>query len=120
MSTPRTATKRSTARPDDSPFDFNLDAVEAEADLTPWMVHWDGRRWEFEHAQALDVWGLMESAEQGDIGATVGIFRLALGKEQWADFRKIRMPQYKMTALFRAYREHCGLAEGESAASSGS
>ena len=41
-------------------------------------------------------------------------------EEQWTAFRKVRLPQYKMKALFDAYREHCGLAEGESAASSDS
>lgn len=114
--TTRTATKS----PDDKPFDFNLDAVAAEADLTPWRVHWADRRWEFQHAEALDVWGLLEGAESGEIGATLSIFKLALGEKQFAEFRKINLPQYKLKALFEAYKSHCGLGEGESAASSGS
>ena len=118
MTTTRTATKRTT--PDDEPFDFNLDAVQAEVDLSPWRVHWDGRRWEFAHMQDLDVWPLLEAAEAGDVEAMLGIFRTALGEQQWKDFRKIRLPQYKMKALFDAYRKHSGLAEGESAASSDS
>jgi hypothetical protein len=112
--TNRTATKA----PDDQPFDFNLDTVKAEVDLTPWRVHWGSRRWEFQHAEELDVWQLMEGAEGGDVGATVGVLRAALGAEQWADFKKIGMPQYKMKALFEAYKKYCGL--GESEASSGS
>jgi hypothetical protein len=118
MTTTRTATKRTA--PDDEPFDFNLDAVQAEVDLSPWRVHWDGRRWEFAHMQDLDVWPLLEAAEAGDVEAMLGIFRTALGEQQWKDFRKIRLPQYKMKALFDAYRKHSGLAEGESAASSDS
>lgn len=114
MST-RTATSKA---PDDQPFDFNLDTVKAEADLAPWRVHWDGRRWEFQHAEALDVWGLVEGAEGGDVTATIAIFKLALGDEQWADFRKIRMPQYKMKALFEAYKKYCGLGESEASPSS--
>jgi hypothetical protein len=111
----RTATKS-----DSQPFDFNLDAVQAEVDLTPWRVHWDGRRWEFAHMQDLDVWGLMEAAESGEVAAMAGIFKAALGDEEWARFRKVRLPQYKLKALFDAYRKHCGVAEGESEASSAS
>lgn len=114
--TTRTATKKS----DSQPFDFNLDAVEAEVDLTPWRVHWKGRRWEFAHMEDLDVWGLIEAAEGGDVAATVGVFKAALGESDWQDFRKIRLPQYKLKALFDAYRRHCGVDEGESEASSDS
>jgi hypothetical protein len=34
---------------DDQPFDFNLDTVKSEVDLTPFRVQWAGRRWEFAH-----------------------------------------------------------------------
>lgn len=117
MSTTRTATKRA---PDGQPFDFNLDAVQAETDLTPWRVHWAGRRWEFRHAEELDIWGLAEGAAAGNVAATLQVLQLALGPEQWTDFRKIDMPQYKLLALFKGYQTHCGLAEGESPASSDS
>lgn len=116
MSTTRTANKPA----DNQPFDFNLDAVKAEVDLTPWRVNWNGRRWEFAHMEDLDVWGLMEAAEGGDIAATIGVFKASLGDKDWEEFRKIRLPQYKLKALFDAYRKHCGVAEGESEASSGS
>ncbi|MGK5729728.1 hypothetical protein [Streptomyces sp. URMC 124] len=106
-----------TATPDNEPFDFNLDAVEAEVDLTPWRVHWAGKRWMFAHMQSLDVWTLVEAAEGGDITAMTGIFRAALGDQAWAEFRKIKLPQYKMKALFDGYRRHCGLEPGESEAS---
>lgn len=119
MSAPRTATKRSPARPDDEPFDFNLDAVRAEAELTPFVVHWDGRRWEFEHMQALDAWELLAAAEGGEISAITGALELALG-DQWKDFRAIKLPQYKLMPLFKAWQKHCGLEPGESSASSGS
>lgn len=111
--TTRTATK---AR-DDKPFDFNLDAVEAEVDLSPFRVHFGDRRWEFAHLQGLDVWGLVEAADGGELGATLGLFKVAMGEETFAEFRKIKLPQYKMDALFRAYQKHCGLEPGESAAS---
>ncbi|MEW2578341.1 hypothetical protein [Streptomyces syringium] len=110
--TARTATRTT----DDQPFDFNLDAVKAETELTPFRVHFDGRRWEMQHLEALDVWELMEAAEKGEAGAMLGAFRSALG-DQYEDFRKIKLPQYKLKALFNAYRNHCGLEPGESGAS---
>jgi hypothetical protein len=116
--TTQTATKRTAS--DAQPFDFNLDAVQAEVDLTPWRVNWKGRRWEFAHMEDLDVWGLIEAAEGGDIAATVGVFKAALGEKDWTEFRKIRLPQYKLKALFDAYKQHCGVGEGESEASSDS
>jgi hypothetical protein len=109
--TTRTATKQ-----DDQPFDFNLDAVKAESQLLPFRVHFDGRRWEFAHMEALDVWDLVEAVEKGEVAAMVSIFQAALG-DQWEDFHKVRLPQYKMKALFAEYRKHCGLEPGESAAS---
>ncbi|GGP56060.1 hypothetical protein [Streptomyces abikoensis] len=105
-----------TAARDDQPFDFNLDAVQAEVDLSPWRVHWAGRRWEFAHMQALNVWELVEAAEAGDTQAMVGIFKAALGG-QWQDFHATPLPQYKLRALFDAYRRHSGLEPGESGAS---
>lgn len=110
-------TRTATSKPaDDQPFDFNLDAVKSEVELTPFRVHFDGRRWELAHMEGLDVWDLAEAAEGGEISAMTGIFRISLG-DQWADFRKLKFPQYKMKALFNAYRKHCGMEPGESEAS---
>lgn len=110
--TARTATKTA----DDQPFDFNLDAVKSEVELTPFRVHFDGRRWEFAHIEGLDIWDLVEAAEGGEVKAMVGVFRISLG-EQWEDFRKVKLPQFKMKALFTEYRKHCGMEPGESEAS---
>lgn len=110
--TTRTATKPA----DNQPFDFNLDVVEAEVDLTPFRVHHGGRRWEFAHLQGLDVWDLVGAAETGDLGATLGLFRVALG-DDFDDFRKVKLAQYKMQKLFAAYQRHCGMEPGESGAS---
>ncbi|MFD5676109.1 hypothetical protein [Streptomyces sp. NPDC127040] len=110
--TTRTATKPA----DDQPFDFNLDSVQAEVDLAPFRVHHGGRRFEFAHLQGLDVWDLVGAAETGDLGATLGLFRVALG-DSFDDFRKIKLAQFKMQKLFAAYQQHCGLEPGESEAS---
>ncbi|MEV7364244.1 hypothetical protein ACWENS_10735 [Streptomyces sp. NPDC004532] len=110
-------TTRTAPKPTDSePFDFNLDAVQAEVELRPFRVHFNGRRWEFAHMEGLDIWDLVEAAEGGEVRAMIGIFKAALG-EDFADFRKVKFPQYKMKALFTAYRKHCGLEPGESEAS---
>ncbi|MBT2477650.1 hypothetical protein [Streptomyces sp. ISL-94] len=110
-------TRTATSKPSDSnPFDFNLDTVEAEVDLIPFRVHHGGKRFEFAHLQGLDVWDLVGAAEAGDMGATLGLFRVALG-DSFDDFRKVKLAQYKMQALFAAYQKHCGLEPGESEAS---
>ncbi|KOU41253.1 hypothetical protein ADK55_29110 [Streptomyces sp. WM4235] len=102
--------------PDDQPFDFNLDTVESEVALDPFRVHFQGRRWEFAHIEGLDIWDLVEAAEGGQLKAMIGVFQNSLG-DQWPEFRKLSFPQYKMKALFTAYRKHCGLEPGESEAS---
>ena len=110
-------TTRTAPKPSDSePFDFNLDAVQSEVELRPFRVHYNGRRWEFAHMEGLNIWDLVEAAEAGEVQAMVGVFRISLG-DQWPDFRKVDFPQYKMKALFTAYRKHCGLEPGESEAS---
>lgn len=119
MTTARTAT-----RPDDKPFDFDLNAVQAESDLTPFVFRWaskdqPNRRLSMAHLESLDVWPLMEGAESGDMGAMAAIFETALG-DQWADFRATPLPQFKLKALFDAYRKFCGQQPGESPASSDS
>lgn len=112
--------KAATRRPDNAPFDLNLDAVQAEAELAPFVFQWGGRRWTFEHLQALDVWPLLEVAARDDAGAMLGTFRAALGEDGWKAFQKVPMPAYKMQALFTAYQKHCGYEPGESPASDGS
>ena len=110
-------TNRTAPKPSDSePFDFNLDAVESEVELRPFRVHFNGRRWEFAHMEGLDIWDLVEAAEGGEVRAMIGVFKAALG-DDFDDFRKVKFPQYKMKALFTAYRKHCGLEPGESEAS---
>lgn len=119
MTSTRTATKPA----DDEVFDFNLNAVQAEVALTPFRFLWatkdnPNRRFAMEHMQALDVWPLVESAEDGDLGAMVSAFKAAMGDEQWRDFRSVPLPQYKLKALFEAYRKHCGMGESEASSDS--
>jgi hypothetical protein len=120
MPTPRTAT-----RPDDHPFDFNLNAVEAETELRPFVFLWAGkdnpnRRLAIQHLDSLDTWPVMAKATGGDLDAMLAMFEVGMTPEDWKAFRATPMPRYKLQALFRAYREHCGVGLGESQASSGS
>lgn len=113
-----TAPARKTLKPaDDQPFDFNLDAVQAEVDLTPWRVHFGGQRWTFKHPQEIDMWEVMdwdESPEASESTAMIGVFKAALGDEQFEIFRKIRpFPMYKVKALFDAYQAYGGMEPGE-------
>ncbi|MFJ3878071.1 hypothetical protein ACIPW5_11485 [Streptomyces sp. NPDC090077] len=107
---------RTATSPDNQPFDFNLDTVEAEVELRPFRVHFGGHRYTFTHLQGLDVWGLVELADSGDTKATLGILKAGLGSE-FDEFRKNPLPQYKLKQLFKAYQKHCGLEPGESDAS---
>jgi hypothetical protein len=100
-------------RPDDKPFDFNLDAVRAEVDTSSWVINWGGRSWTFLHFEELDVWDQISAAGLGNTEAMAKVFEFALG-DQWPEFRKIRLPLYKTKALWKAYEEYCGINAGES------
>ncbi|MEU1496051.1 hypothetical protein [Streptomyces sp. NPDC005732] len=122
MST-RTATKSPST--DGQPFEFNLNTVRAEVELKPFRFLWGtkddpNRRFVMKHLMELDVWDLLAAADSGNIGAMIGAFKAALGEDEFASFQKTPLPQYKLQALFKAYREACGDAEGESPASSDS
>jgi hypothetical protein len=117
--TTRTATKT----PDDQPFDYNLNATQAEVELTPFRFLWatednPNRRWEMKHLQDLDSWEIIAAAEGGDLAGMVGALEAAMGKEQWKEFHANPIPQYKLQALFQAYRKHCGTGESEASSSS--
>jgi hypothetical protein len=113
------STRKTSGTPDDQPFDFNLDAVEAEANATAWRMHAHGRRWTLEHMAELDVWAMLDGANRGDLDAMVAILSQAFG-DDWNEFRSHKLPRHKLQALFNAYTKHCGADMGESQASTGS
>ncbi|MER5675766.1 hypothetical protein ABT081_02360 [Streptomyces sp. NPDC002238] len=115
-------TTRTATRADDKVFDFNLNAVQAESDLRPFVFLWaskedPNRRLTMAHSEGLNVWPLMVAADSGDAAAMASIFREALGPADWDTFRETPLPQYKLKALFAAYQKHCGQKPGESPAS---
>lgn len=107
-------------RPDNSPFDFNLDAVKSEVDLAPFVVQFGGRRWIFGHLSDLNVWDLVAGVDAGDLQAGMQVFETALGADQFAEFKRLPLPQYKLEKLFEAYQKHCGVEPGESVSSTDS
>lgn len=111
--------RRIKAATDDRPFDYNLDAVKAETDLTPWLVHFGGKRWSFLHLEELGEWEIVEAAERGEASAMLAVFREALG-DQFPEFRKLKLPRYKAKDLWEKYQAHCGAEPGESDGSTAS
>lgn len=115
MTTPR----KTGAAADNTPFDFNLDAYKAETGLEPFRFHWNGKRWTMEHAENLDAWGLIGAAGEEQVEVIVQVLELALGEQQYADFKNSKLPQYKLKGLFDAYMKHCNVDPGESSGSTG-
>jgi hypothetical protein len=109
-----------TSKTPDKPFDFNLDAVKAEVDLTPFVVQFAGERWSFAHIQDISVWPILEGVGGGDLATIQATLQAALGAQAWTKFKTKHLPQHKMIALFNAYEKHCGASAGESPASSDS
>jgi hypothetical protein len=123
MAGSRTATGSQSG--DGEVYEFNLNAVESETELRPFRFMWaskqnPNRRFTMQHLAALNVWPLLVGSDGGDASAMMACFETALGEDQWEEFQKQPLPQYKMEALFKAYRKHCGTDPGESPASSDS
>ena len=113
-------TTTKTRRPDDKPFDFNLDAYQAEVDLASFVFRWNGTRFTMVHVETLDAWGLISTSSEKELDVLIQIFELAMGEEQYHKFREIALPQYKLKGLFDAYMKHCNVDPGELAASTSS
>ncbi|MEV2277876.1 hypothetical protein AB0I72_20050 [Nocardiopsis sp. NPDC049922] len=85
---------------------FDLDAVPPPMPLEPFPITWGGKRFVLAHLQGLDAWELTEAAIGGDITAMTGSLRVALG-DQYAEFRALGLPQYKVRPLWQAWIDHC-------------
>lgn len=114
-----------TARADaDSPEVFNLNAVKVEADdFPPFYFNWGpkNRRWRMTHRELLNQLPVAEAAVRGgELEGSLVILQEALGPEQWAEFRKIKIVDKQSEALLKAYFKHCGVELGESSGSTDS
>jgi hypothetical protein len=103
--------------PDDKPFDFNLDAYVKGLDLEPFRFHWKDRRWQMEHFDAIDSWEMGKAARSGN---DADIIKLAMGNEQFAEFRKIPLLVGGLREVTERYFKHCGVDLGELRGSTGS
>jgi hypothetical protein len=103
------------------PIRTDLDALSAEQTLEPYLAVWQGREWSFIHRELLDTWELSEERE----GMTqneqlLWTIQLALGEEQWEEFKQLPLPLGILTRIYEDYAKHCGVKLGESGGSGGS
>jgi hypothetical protein len=91
---------------------FDLDAVPPPVDLAPFHFRWHGQSFTMAHLQGLDAWELVDATGGGDVRAMTGSLRVALG-EQYAEFRALGLPQYKVRPLWKAWLAHCRAAAPE-------
>lgn len=118
-------TTRTATASDDTVFDFNLSAVKAEPNVTPFRFMWQDaagkpRRYTVQHLDNLDTWEMLPKMSGGDLTAMLGIFEVGMGPEQWKAFRAVPARRFKLKALIDAYQAHCGVDMGEEPASSDS
>jgi len=71
------------------------------------------------HINSCDQFALAElfAEDTSDLGFITSIFRLLMGDEI-GKLTDLRLTRDELTALFEAYKEHCGTDVGESPASS--
>lgn len=95
---------------------FQLDAVQAEVDLTPYEFDFAGKTWVLTHQQALDGIAQAEVSKLGIEAAGMEVLKMAFEDQragQWTEFRKHTLPLHQLMALINAYGEHCGASAGE-------
>jgi hypothetical protein len=104
----------------DKPDVFNLDAVKAEVDLTPFKFTFKGRPYEIPHLSDLDAFHMLTAF--GEKGEAVGLFnvlRRALGDKE-EQLRKAGMRGWQFNQLLKAWQKHAGVEPGESEGSTDS
>ncbi len=114
MSTSRRTPTRRPGKPASRTID--LDAIAAEETKEPFVVTWQGRDWEFTHMDLLDTWELTDESHeeltQNELMLT--LFEMALGEEQYAEFRQSPLPIGLLQRMFSEYNAYCGVSLGES------
>jgi hypothetical protein len=104
---------------------FDLDALEKDAKAPkPLPVLLGGEEFIFGDLDEGDFWTELSPLQQS--GEDIeGQFRVMLGEEQFARFKRHRLPGWKVRALYEHLDEHFGFSkrmgdQGEDGASSGS
>lgn len=110
---------------DDATFDLSALRREAKGDDKPFVLIYDGDRYELPPPRDIDVETLAEWAQAVGEGNAIDARSVALGLrallgDSYEDFRKYRVTVEEAAAIFEAWSNHYGLAAGESSASSSS
>lgn len=110
---------------DEATFDLSALRKESKDATTPFVLIYDGAKYELPPPRDIDVETLAEWAEavrEGD-GAdarSVALGLRALLGDKYDEFRQYRVTVEEAAAIFEAWANHYGLAAGESSASSSS
>lgn len=96
--------------------DFDLDAIEIEANDKPFSFRHGGESFTMASPQNVD-WQTAVAAENGDLGALQDMLRALLGDEGYERFTAIPLKAGKLRPLMTACAEHYGARPGESPAS---
>lgn len=96
--------------------DFDLDALENEAEVRPFLFRLKGEQFTFPPATDVD-WKTAAKLETGDFD---GALRELLGEKQYTRFARHPLSAYKLGQLFRQYQDHQGISPGESQPSTAS
>lgn len=101
-------------RPDSSPIDLNLDALDREGGTpAPYAVVLGGKRYVFGDLREMDWQRLLEALRNPYV-----LFEYVLSADDYAAFLKAELPAWKLNKLLEGYKEHYGLPSlGEAAAS---
>lgn len=96
-------------------------ALKAEVEGEPYRVEIGDRgKYVIPHINTLNVFDFNDAVDNavGDLGAVIAVLQLAMSPEDFKRLREADLNRPTLIALYTAWQEHCGLAEGESSASS--
>jgi hypothetical protein len=112
----------SRAKASEATFDLSALRKEAKDDKQPFVLIYDGDKYELPPPREIDVETLAEWAQAVGEGNAVDARSVTLGLrallgDRYEEFRKYRVTVEEAAAIFEAWGNHYGLAAGESSAS---
>jgi hypothetical protein len=91
---------------------FDLDAVAAEAEGSPFWFFKGGKTISLPNLGGLDYREIIK-AETGSVEAIRNLLSAAMDEDDWTHFDALPTGIVELNALFKKWREHAGLGEGE-------